>query len=162
MSRPHLHVPRRLSDPRGTILVICLLLMVVAAFLTGLVLVLARNEGSMAATSKGSLQAANAAEYGLELAINSLNPARAATPFATQTLGAGVTATPGLRDGSSNTPQNTGAAACPPGYSTSLGCTGYTFAATGWARAWLITQANTQLEKSLSIYRGCAITEHSC
>ena len=162
MSRPELSSPRRLGDPRGTILVICLLLLVVAAFLTGLILLLARNEGTMAATSKGSLQAINAAEYGLEIAINSLNPARAATPFATQTLGSGVTATPGLRDGSSNTPQNLGAAACPAGYSTSLGCTGYTFAATGWARAWLVTQASTQLEKSLSIYRGCSMTEYSC
>ena len=162
MSRHKPSSPRRLGDPRGTILVICLLLMVVATFLTGLVLLLARNEGTMSATSKGSLQAINAAEYGLEMAINSLNPARAATPFATQTLGSGVTATPGLRDGSNNSAQPLGAAACPAGYSISLGCTGFTFAATGWASAWLSTQASTQLERSLSIYRGCNITEYSC
>jgi hypothetical protein len=136
--------------------------MVVAAFLTGLIIVLARTEATLVATSKGSFQATNAAEYGIEFALNGLNPARASTPFATQTLGGGVSTTSGLRDGSSNTPVNMGTAACPPGYSTSLGCTGYTITATGWARAWLVTTASTQLEKSMSIYRGCAMTEYSC
>ncbi len=162
MSRPFPHPPRRLADPRGTILVICLLLMVVAAFLTGLIIVLARTEGTVAATSRGSLQASNAAEYGIEVAVNTLTPGKASTPFATQTLATGVTATPGLRDGSNASVVNQGASACPAGYSTSLACTGYTFAATGWARAWLVTRASTQLEKSLSIFRGCAITEYSC
>ena len=162
MSKSRTQSSRRLADPRGTILVICLLLMVVATFLTGLILILARTEGTVAATSKGSLQATNAAEYGIEVAVNTLTPGKASTPFATQTLATGVTATPGLRNGSNSTPQNIGATACPAGYSTSLGCTGYTFAATGWARAWLVTQASTQLEKSLSIFRGCAMTEYSC
>ena len=176
MSRHKPSSPRRLGDPRGTILVICLLLMVVAAFLTGLVLLLARNEGTMAATSKGSLQAINAAEYGIELAVNSLNPAKTPSTIQTQCLNPvdavtcdtvsrpirRVWVTAGLRDGSNNSAQPLGAAACPAGYSTSLGCTGFTFAATGWASAWLSTQASTQIERSLSIYRGCNITEYSC
>lgn len=161
---PHPSMPRsrRLAEPRGTILVTCLLLMVFAAFLTGLVLLIGRTEATITSTSRGAMQATNAAEYGLELAINSLNPSQTPAAFATQTLAPGVRATPGLRDGSSGSAQNLGVSACPPGYSSSLGCSAYTFAATGWARAWLTTTASVQLEKSESIYRGCNGTEYSC
>ena len=154
--------PRRLSDPRGTILIISLLLLVVAGFLAGLVLLLARTESTVAATSKGSIQAADAAEYGIELAINNLDPSKTLTAISTQTLGPGVTAAPGLRDGSNATPANLGNSPCPAGYSTALGCTAYTVNATGSARGWYTVTASTQLEKSESIYRGCSGTEYSC
>jgi hypothetical protein len=137
--------------------------MVVAAFLAGLVLVLSRTEGSLAATSRGALQATSAAEYGIELSVNGLNPAQASTGvFSATTLAPGVSVTPGLRNGTNNTPQNLGVTACPPGYSLSLGCTAYLFDATGWARGWLSTTASVQIEKSEAIYRGCSGTEYSC
>lgn len=167
---------RRAAEPRGTILIISLLLMVVAAFLGGLVLLMARTEGTLSSTSQGVMQATNAAEYGIELAINGLNPALAPTAFSTvclvpwdpttcDTLSRPVRqvwTTPGLRSGTNSAAQNLGVSACPPGYSLALGCSGYTFDATGWARAWLATTASVQLEKSESIYRGCNGTEYSC
>ncbi len=162
MPRATIRTPRRLGDPRGTILIISLLLLVVATFLTGLILLLARTDATLSATSWGKARATNAAEYGIEFAINSLDPSQAATAFAPQTLGPDVTVTPGLRDSTSASARNLGASACPPGYSTSLGCSGYTFTATGWARAWLVTTASTQLEKSEAIYRGCNGSEYSC
>ncbi len=153
---------RRRAEPRGTILVISLLLMVVAAFLGGLILLLARTEGTLASTSVASMQAYNAAEYGLETAVNGFNPAVQPVAFTAQTLSSGVRVTPGLRNGTNADGQNLGASGCPAGYSLSLGCSGYTFDATGWARAWLTTTASVQLERSDSIYRGCNGTEYSC
>ncbi len=157
----------RLQQPHGTILIISLLLMVVAAFLAGLLLLLARTEGTLAATSEGAMQATNAAEYGIELAINGLNPAQTPSAFPTQTLQsqAGISTvwtTAGNRNGNNAAAQNLGVSACPAGYSLSLGCSAYTFAATGWSRAWLVTTASVQLEKSESLYRGCNGTEYSC
>jgi hypothetical protein len=136
--------------------------MVFAAFLTGLILLLGRTEATISNTSRGSMQATGAAEYGIELAINNLNTSQVPAAFAAQTLTPGVRVTPGLRDGSSSAAANTGVGPCPPGYSSSLGCSAYTFAATGWARAWLTTTASVQIEKSESIYRGCNGTEYSC
>jgi len=153
---------RRLAEPRGTILVICLLLMVVAAFMGTALLALTRTEATMTATARGSLQAMNAAEFGLEFAVNSLDPSQVFAPFPTQTLAPGVRATAGLRDGSNPSAVNQGPTACPPGYSLALGCSAYTLAATGWARAWLVATASTQLERAESIYQGCAGTEYSC
>ena len=162
MPNPRVHPPGRLADPRGMVLVICLLLMVLAAFLGATLLLLSRTEASISSTSRGSLQALNAAEYGIEFAVNGLDPSRPASPFPDQTLAPGLRATAGLRDRSNAGPVNQGPTACPPGYSLSLSCTGYTFTATGWARAWLVTTASTQLEAAESIYRGCNGTEYSC
>jgi len=164
MSPNRIRRRRRLAEPRGTILVTCLLLMVFAAFLTGLVLLLGHTEASITSTSRGNMLATHAAEYGIELAINNLNTSQVPAAFTPQTLTPGVRATPGLRDGSSSSAANTGVSACPPGYSSSLGCSAYTFTATGWARGWLslTTTASVQVEKSESIYRGCNGTEYSC
>ena len=156
------HRTRRVAEPQGTILVICLLLVLFASFLAGFALLLARTENTMSATDRGGAQASTAAEYGLEFAVNSLDPGRPATPFPPQTLALGVRATPGLRDGSRAAAVNQGPTACPPGYSLALGCSAFSVAATGWARAWLVTTASTQLEAAESIYRGCDGTEYSC
>ncbi len=162
MSSARPHGRRRHREPRGTVLIVCLMLMLVASFLAGLALLLARTENTMSATQRGGAQALTAAEYGLELSVNSLDPGRPATPFVPQTLGPGVRTTPGLRDGSNAAAVNQGPTACPPGYSLSLGCSAYSFAATGWARAWLATTASTQLEAAEAIFRGCNGTEFSC
>lgn len=154
--------PRRLADPRGAILIICLLLVLIASFLGGLLLLLARTEATVSATMGGSVQAMNAAEYGIELAINSLNPTQQAAPFPAQTLAPGIRATPGLRDGSSPGAVNQGAFPCPPGYDLRLGCTGYLFTSTGWAKAWLVTTASAQVQAAEDIYHGCGGTEYSC
>lgn len=164
MPRPQTQTPRRLADPRGAVLIISLLLLVVATFLVGLILLLARTEATISSTSRGSLQATNAAEYGIELAANGLDPAVTPTAFTKQTLASGVTVTAGLRNGTFATPQNLGASPCPAGYSASLGCTAFTLAATGSARAWFAmpVSASTQIQKSESIFRGCNGTEYSC
>ncbi len=155
--------PRRLADPRGTVLVICLMLMLVVSFLAGFLLLMARSEVAISSTSRGAVQAATAAEYGLELAMNSLNPLQAGnTGFADTTLGSGMSVTAGHRDRTSAAPVDMGTAPCPAGYSMTLGCAAYTFAATGWARTGVFTSASTQLEASAGIYRGCNTTEYSC
>lgn len=154
--------PRRAPQPRGAVLIICLMLMLIASFLGGLLLLLARTEASISASSRGGVQALNAAEYGIQFAINSLDPAQPGAPFPDQTLSSGIRATAGLRDRSNPGSVNQGPTACPPGYSLSLGCSTYTFTATGWARGWLVTTASTQLQNAESIYQGCRGTEYSC
>jgi hypothetical protein len=156
------HPPHRIAEAPGTILVISLLLMLLASFLGATLLTLSRTEASISSSSRGSVQALHAAEYGLEFAVNNLDPAQPLAAFPPQTLAPGVQATPGLRNGSSASPVNQGPTSCPPGYSLALGCTGYSVVATGWARGWLATIASTQLEADQSIYRGCAGTEYSC
>src|SRR3972149_6639387 len=127
---PNTPIPRapRLADPRGTILVICLLLVLFASFLAGFALILGRTENTMSATERGGAQASTAAEYGLEFAVNSRPPGRPAPPFASQTLAPGVRATPGLRDGSRAAAVNQGPTACPPRDRLALGCSAFSFA----------------------------------
>ncbi len=158
MSKPCRPARRRLADPRGAILIICLMLMLVAAALAGIIMILARSEASMSATARGNVQAANAAEYGIEFAISNLNPTQPAA-FAPQTIAPHVQVVSGLRNGSNGAPQNQGPAICPPGQSLNMGCNAFQFSATGQARGWLAVTASTQIQTVEILGMGCRGTE---
>ena len=156
---------RRLAEPRGAILLICLMLMLITAILAGIILFLSRMEGTISASTRGNIQATSAAEYGIEFAINSLDPAQTTfTPFPTQVLNSklGLRATAGLRNGAAAAATNTGVSPCPAGYSLTLACSGYVITATGWAQGWLAPQASTQLQTLQAIYQGCRGTDYTC
>ncbi len=158
--------PRHPAEPRGTILIICLLLMLVASFLAGLLLLLARTEATLSATMGASMQATNAADYGIEFALSNLDPAQPA-PFPPQALVPGmpgvprVQATAGLRDGSNATPRRTGDALPPPGMDLRFKYGNWVITATGWARGWLFSVASAQLQRSEDIPEVHCI-EYSC
>ncbi len=152
----------RPGEPRGAILFICLMLMLITAILAGIILFLSRTEATISATTRGSIQATNAAEYGIEFAINNLDPAQPSAAFPDQVLPNGARAQDGLRNRAMAGAVNQGASACPPGYSLTLACAGYQFTATGWAQGWLAPQASTQVQSMEAIYQGCRGTEYGC
>jgi hypothetical protein len=143
---------------------ISLLLLVVLSFLGGLVMMLARTETGVGTTMRAGSQAFNAAEYGLNFSINAMNPAAATTATGTLSIpgASGVRAWSGSKDGSSAVPAKQGAAACPPGYSLSLGCQSYKFNATGQSSRFFVVTATTELESALSVYQGCSGTNYGC
>ena len=152
----------RQSKQQGAILIVCLMLMLITAILAGVILFLSRTEATISASTRGGIQAATAAEYGIEFAIYNLNPAQTAAPFPDQVLTPTVRVTAGLRDRSQAGATNQGPSPCPPGYSMSLACSAFTFTATGWAQGWLTPTASTQLQSMQSIYQGCRGTEYTC
>ena len=162
LSRREKEAERRLGKPKGVVLIICLMLLAIITLLAGTLLLLARTEVTISASARGSVQAMNAAEYGIQLGLNSLAPPNPPVPFRQQTLEGGVRVTPGLRDGSNAVAVNHGPSTCPPGYSLELGCSAYVFTATGWANGWLGATASTQLQVAESIYQGCQGTGYSC
>lgn len=164
MPMAHRNSAHRLAEPRGAILIICLMLMLITAILAGIILFLSRTEATISANTRASVQAANAAEFGIQLAINSIdstnpnNPpfaTRCLTPPYTAPCPFSVQATDGLRDGSQAGALSQGVCACPPGNSLSFICSCYRISATGWAQGWLAPRASTQIETVESIWQGC-------
>ena len=170
------HRPIARPAERGSVLMISLLLLVVLSFLGGLVMMLAKTESGAGTGMRASTQAFNAAEYGLNFTVSSLDPAAPApTPISPTSIPAppGVpgSAVAGLqfwsgdktRTPDSLTPLKQGEAACPPGYSLTLGCQLYQFTATGQSKRFgLVVTATTELQAGLSIYKGCAGTNYGC
>ncbi len=161
---------RRLVEPRGAILIICLMLMLITAILAGIILFLSRTEATISANTRAHMQAANAAEYGIQFAlsgIDSTNPNN--PPFSVQCLTRpyippcpfSVQVTDGLGNGAQAGATSQGVCDCPPGYSLTLQCSCYRITATGWAQGWLSPRASTQIETVEAMYQGSRGTEHS-
>ncbi len=164
---PHA-APRRSSrrTERGSVLMISLLLLVLISILGGLMMVLAQTETGIGTSMRSGSLAFNAAEYGLNLSINSLDPAGTPAALGTVTLPgkemSNVKAWSGSKNGANAIPSKQGTAPCPSGYSLTLGCQLYQFNASGQSARFLQTTAITELETGQSIYQGCAGTSYGC
>lgn len=154
--------PRR--SERGSVLMISLLLLILVSILGGLMMVMAQRETGIGTSMRSGSLAFNAAEYGLNLSINSLDPAGTPAALGTVTLPgmSNVKAWSGSKTGGNAAPSKQGAAPCPPGYSLTLGCQLYQFNATGQSARFLQVTAVSELETGQSIYQGCAGTSYGC
>jgi hypothetical protein len=154
--------PRR--NERGSVLMISLLLLVLVSILGGLMMLLAQRETGIGTSMRSGSLAFNAAEYGLNLSINALDPA--GTPAALGTVAlpgmSSVRAWGGGKNGGNAIPSKQGTAPCPPGYSLKLGCQLYQFNATGQSARFLQITSISELETGQSIYQGCAGTSYGC
>ena len=162
---PHAAPPRSpRRGERGSVLMISLLLLVLISILGGLMMVLAQTETGIGTSMRSGSLAFNAAEYGLNLSINSLDPAGTPAALGTVTLPgmSKVRAWSGSKNGANAVPSKQGTAPCPPGYSLTLGCQLYQFNASGQSARFLQTTAIAELETGQSIYQGCAGTSYGC
>jgi hypothetical protein len=157
------HAASRRSE-RGSVLMISLLLLVLVSILGGLMMFLAQSETGIGTSMRSGSLAFNAAEYGLNLSINSLDPAGTPAALGTVTLPgmSNVKTWSGSKDGRNTIPSRQGASPCPPGYSLTLGCQLYQFNAMGQSARFLQVTGAVELETGQSIYQGCAGTSYGC
>ncbi len=145
-----LRPPTARRTERGSVLVIALLLLLVIGFLGGIALLIAQTETGIDASLRSASLAFNAAEYGLNRAINQ-HP----TPLGTVDVPGlqSVRAWCGRRNGdTSNCPAvSTGPAVCAPGNSPDMGCGLYPFVATGESTRFFVIRARIEVESGESI-----------